>query len=531
MPKRATCGSRSWPVSGIGGNSFVFELDLPVCVGAGRLSTAQRMLDTNRNLMKPLVPLAVPGFVFAAWLAGCATPPPPPPPAVAVAPAPEPVAAPRADPAWIELGPSAIVRTVAEPGACPALAVDGAPVPMALRAAAGTPGAGTSRAARFDVDVCEAALPAGARTAQVGGRDLPVPRAQPRRIVVLGDTGCRIKGDAAQACSDPAGWPFAQVAAAAAALAPDLVIHVGDYHYRETPCPAGNAGCAGSPWGYGWDAWNADFFAPARPLLAAAPWIFLRGNHEECSRAGQGWFRLLAPEPYTAARSCDLPANDAAAEFTPPYAVPVGRSTQVIVFDSAHAGNAPLDRARPRDRAILAAYVADVRALDALAVPGVRSWFASHHPVLAFAPDDRPGATHPYPGNAPLQQALAEVNGTVYFPPAIQAALHGHVHLFQALGFADGHPAALVAGNGGDHLDSPLPPALPAGLAPAPGTRLAHATTSDAFGFLVLERVGADDDDGGRWTVVARRRDGSEITRCELGPDGGLACEREGPVR
>ncbi len=56
----------------------------------------------------------------------------------------------------------------------------------------------------------------------------------------------------------------------------------------------GNAhDCAGSPWGYGWDAWNADFFTPAAPLLAAAPWAAVRGNHESCARAGQGWWRFL----------------------------------------------------------------------------------------------------------------------------------------------------------------------------------------------------------------------------------------------
>ena len=37
----------------------------------------------------------------------------------------------------------------------------------------------------------------------------------------------------------------------AAAQKPDLVIHVGDYYYRETPCPAGEAKCAGSPFGWG----------------------------------------------------------------------------------------------------------------------------------------------------------------------------------------------------------------------------------------------------------------------------------------
>jgi hypothetical protein len=432
-----------------------------------------------------------------------------------------------------------MVRAIAPPhGGCPALVVDGRTAPMTLRAGAATPAQrtpprrdGPFKPAAFPVDVCEAPLALGARDVRLGDRPLPLPVAEPLRIVVLGDTGCRINGATSQACSDPKGWPFAQVAAAAAAMKPDLVIHVGDYHYRESPCPEGNAGCAGSPWGYGWDAWNADFFVPARPLLAAAPWVFVRGNHEECSRAGQGWFRLLAPEPYTAQRSCDLPENDAEADFSAPYAVPLGRTTQLIVFDSAHAGNAPLDLARPADLAIHKAYVADVRALDQLAAPGLRSWFASHHPVLAFAPDDRPGATHPFPGNAALQQAMNEVNGTVYFPPAIQAALHGHVHLFQALGFDDGHPATLVAGNGGDDLDDSLPLPLPAGVNPAPGTHLAHATTSDAFGFLLLQRVGGSGGDEGRWTAIAYRRDGSEMTRCALGPGGTLMCTPDGSVR
>jgi hypothetical protein len=475
--------------------------------------------------------------VFAG-LAGCAAPSPavaPPAPSAGALPG-DPLQADAT--AWVELGSTAIVRAIAAPGAgCPELAVDGQLVPMTLRVPAGTPaqrtpptGDGPFKAAAFPIDVCEAPLPFAAHDVRVGHRALPVPAAQARRIVVLGDTGCRIKGAASQACNDPTGWPFAQVAATAAAMKPDLVIHVGDYHYRETPCPEGNAGCARSPWGYGWDAWNADFFVPAGPLLSAAPWVFVRGNHEECSRAGQGWFRLLAPEPYTSRRSCDLPVNDGDADFSAPYAVSLDKTTQLIVFDSAHAGNAPLDLGRPGDAAIYKAYVANVRALDVLAAPGLRSWFTSHHPVLGFAPDDRPGATRPFPGNAPLQRAMSAVNGTVYFPPAVQAALHGHVHLFQALGFDDGHPATLVAGNGGDNLDDALPSPLPPGVNPAPGTHLAQSTTSDAFGFLVLERVDGKEDDG-RWTAIAYRRDGSEMTRCALGPTGSLACTPHGVVR
>src|SRR5580693_2482600 len=58
---------------------------------------------------------------------------------------------------------------------------------------------------------------------------------------------------------------------------------------------------AAVPGAYGWDSWNADLFEPAVPLLAAAPWIMVRGNHEDCSRAGEGWFRFLDRAPLEAA--------------------------------------------------------------------------------------------------------------------------------------------------------------------------------------------------------------------------------------
>ena len=83
------------------------------------------------------------------------------------------------------------------------------------------------------------------------------------------------------------------MAAHAAAKHPDLVIHVGDYYYRETPCPTGDQGCAGSPHGDRWASWDADLFTPVAPLLTAAPWIFVRGNHEQCGRGADGWFRFL----------------------------------------------------------------------------------------------------------------------------------------------------------------------------------------------------------------------------------------------
>ena len=153
--------------------------------------------------------------------------------------------------AWVVVGDggSASAR-VATDSPCPAVTIDGADYPMQVRAPAATipqrPTASTlaeSKPSAFPVATCELALPAGASRVAIGGRPLPVPSRSPQRIVVIGDTGCRMKraDDAWQSCNDPNGWPFLRIAAAAARLKPDLVLHVGDYHYREN-APRWSAG-------------------------------------------------------------------------------------------------------------------------------------------------------------------------------------------------------------------------------------------------------------------------------------------------
>lgn len=440
----------------------------------------------------------------AAWcLTGCALPP---------AATPEPLAA------WVQWADTGRnqLRVASTAGAvCPTAWVDGHPVQtiprVASSARAAPQPAAVGQRTPMDVSVCELELAGAVRDVRVGSRRLPVPAAKADRIVILGDTGCRLSDTVWQACNDAAAWPFARVAAAAAAMRPDLVIHVGDYHYRERPCPAGEPGCAGSSWGYGWDAWRADFFVPAAPLLAVAPWVFVRGNHEECARAGQGWFRLLAAESYDSRRACDDPGQDAGADFTPPYAVPLGDDLQLIVFDSSRAGNTPLDLTRPEGMVAYETYARQSRMVSALASrPGVSSWFSSHHPVLGFAP--RRGNA-PFPGNPVLQQALRDMNGTAYFPAGVGLALHGHVHLFQALSFVTGQPPTLVAGNAGDTLDQDLTDDGLAQRSPAPGVVLAKITHASHFGFLLMERERSSDR---QWRMTAFRVDGGIIAICRL---------------
>jgi len=153
--------------------------------------------------------------------------------ATAPAPAPAPAPAAAAPAAYVVMGDGgAIARVVTAAAICPVLRVDRHDVPMTVRFAAGTvpfrPTASlpeNSKPSAFPVTVCEAMLPTGAKRAVVDGVRLPVPKREVRRIVVIGDTGCRLKAadQAYQPCNDPAQFPFARIAASAARWKPDLV--------------------------------------------------------------------------------------------------------------------------------------------------------------------------------------------------------------------------------------------------------------------------------------------------------------------
>lgn len=432
-------------------------------------------------------------------------------------------------PAYVLLGEAgARVARAAGVGvdACPVIAIDGVSRPMSLRARAATIAVRPTRSdpslskpSVFDAPICEAAIPAKARSASIAGRKLPLPPAEIRRIVVIGDTGCRVKqaDQAFQACNDPKAYPFAKVAAAAARWKPDLVVHVGDYLYRENPCPGGNAGCAGGPWGYGLDAWRADFLTPAEPLLQAAAWVAVRGNHESCARAGQGWWRLLDPRPLVAGRDCDDAANDGVGDYSDPFAVPLGRGAQLIVFDSSNTANGPLDPSDPR-----AAHYRDAATkIAALAARAPHNILADHHPMLAYSASlAKDGQRKIHPGNGGLQSAFAAVDPKL-FPDTVDLLLSGHVHVWEALSFSTPHPAQIVAGFSGTQEDIvPLPAAPPEQPLVAPGAvTAAMSSWVDGFGFMTLTRTGP-----ASWRAEVRDADGVVVNSCAI-EGRRLACD------
>jgi hypothetical protein len=362
------------------------------------------------------------------------------------------------------------VRAVTKTATCLSVKFDDAtPVPMTLRAAA---------TKSFPLSSCQLNAPLGAKVAQVGSTKLFLTTAPAKRIVVLGDSGCRLKDsdNAFQACNHPTDWPFAQVAQAAAAWGPDMVVHLGDMHYRESPCPSGNTGCEGSPSGYGHDTWAADFFTPAKALLKAAPWVFVRGNHENCARAGEGWFRFMAQENFDGVNSCK--------NFSEPYAVPighVGHTSQFIVFDSAQASPKPYAATDP----VFQTYLRQFEQVAHLSTQAQSSFFLSHHPVLAFTTNEKNKAM--YGGTLGLQSVMQVVTPQRLFPPGVKLALHAHSHFFESVSFASDHPDTLVVGNAGSSLYPELPQPLPEGAQVAPFTQISHIQSVSKFGFMTLE--------------------------------------------
>jgi hypothetical protein len=373
---------------------------------------------------------------------------------------------------WVQYGDGVVlVRTISSPGdSCPSLTVDNSPIAMTQRytpdVVTGTvpPGATVPPGSTlFPVVMCEASMPLNftQHTATINGTTtLKMPIANPKRILIIGDTGCR--SNTGQACNSPAAFPLAYLSTYASRFKPDMIVHTGDFYYREGPCPAGNSGCAGSPYGQNWDAWNADWFAPSIPLQLAAPMALTRGNHESCDRGQNGWFHLLDVHPYNAydvngvsAAYCPRPSFTSyrsvttakpepsprdPADTTPAYIAPAG-PLSFLMFDVSYA-NDGIEQPN-----LQAQYAADVNtAISKL--NGTQAVFTTHKPVYGL-------------NTSSVKSGVAgggNVNEQTLFgqsvSPSISLFLSGHTHNYEVVDMANPNLAPqLVIGNSGTLLD------------------------------------------------------------------------------
>lgn len=229
----------------------------------------------------------------------------------------------------------------------------------------------------------------GLETATAAAAATPIP-IDPTRFLLIGDTGLRVKPKdlglgkckAAQyplydieqcevnfteadlnassvkgdfQSTDQSSWPLRTLQTYASQEEADVIVYVGDYVYRQGPCPEGsNVSCVainGPPrfdvsdlekngvvanflpgtWGDNLYGWWADLFWPALELFRAAPVIAVRGNHEICSRAGHGYFLFFDVNEYPE----DTVAGQYCEDYIAPRAVSFANE-QFLVFDDSY---------------------------------------------------------------------------------------------------------------------------------------------------------------------------------------------------
>ena len=353
----------------------------------------------------------------------------------------------------------------------------------------------------FPVKVCEVQLPRDVPSGALSfGRELPRITSEPVKTLLVGDTGLRVKTKNDGTCLHPgpkklygikqckpediipfnaslvsghfqnfSDWPLKSQMEAASLEKPDLVVHVGDYFYRQGPCPR-NKPCTAinndsfpllpGAWGDNWKGWFADFFAPSISLLSQAPWIVLRGNHERCDRGGAGYFLFLDPKRYP-----DVRGGYFCSDYTEPYVVPFANE-QFLIMDTAMVDDVDVDDVCPREsyqRKIFPSnrledpdqdtnrkeileqvdlYRQQFDKIENMKLPNVTNFLLSHHPIFGIKCNKGRYESTEWT----LQQALptSTLDG-------ISATIHGHVHWFQGLDIA-GLPKHFIVGNGGTLL-------------------------------------------------------------------------------
>jgi len=383
--------------------------------------------------------------------------------------------------------------------------------------------------ASFPVTVCEAVLAEGVSYSSFNNTvNINAVTLTGSRVQVYGDSGC-------ETSDCPGVTPSSQFQALTnlgANQSPNLILHMGDYNYRGTSgaitdstyaYDAGDGGFGGktcglqetyysqnaknSPKPDSWPNWRADFFDAAQNLLPKAPWVFARGNHELCSRAGPGWFYFMGPGSSLpgagqAQIQCpdqgDLnsPPTTASAHIAmiSPYLLSLD-NIDIWVMDTANACDALATNA------LTAQYQAQYEQL-ANTVKGI-TWIISHRPIWGFQKSGDPTL------NQMLQTALANSKDGE-LPPNVQLSLAGHMHVFESLSFLENstRPPQIVIGNSGVTLSQQ---GANGDFIQTVDGEKAAGNAMQQFGFLSMS-VGS-----GAWSGEIRGTPGATLLNCDSG--------------
>lgn len=317
------------------------------------------------------------------------------------------------------------------------------------------------------------------------------------KIIMVGDSGCRLKegksGDDYQDCSNPKVWPFPQVMKQVAKEKPDLIVHLGDFHYREHCSKGKPCEKMSKVVGYGWEPWRLDFFEPAKPTFSLAPWIFVRGNHEDCKRAYLGYFHLMANE--------DL--QGACKEYEEADLIAL-KDLMIINLDTSAVPDAVDPSAENTE-----IWAQRLKALDAqVTAKGIQNvWIVTHKPIYGLVKMNM--------GLAPVNPNLKKYLEASPLKNKVKLIFAGHVHLSQIIK-PMAAPLQFVLGNGGTQLDEFDDIVNGEDLK---RMNLESVQTGSAgFGYAVFTRKSKAKD----WKVEFKDEQGKVSTSCRLQVDQGI---------
>lgn len=308
----------------------------------------------------------------------------------------------------------------------------------------------------------------------------------PKTILLLGDTGCRIKeskdSSEYQDCNNPKTWPFPKIVESALKENPDLVIHLGDYLYREK-CTVGKVCEKMSPvTGFGWKPWEMDFFQPMNMLLKKVPIIIVRGNHEDCNRAFQGYKLLLSNESWS--KDCLT------------Y-----ESTQILVFGKTAIVNLDTsgisDTPGEEDKDLLDRLNDINTRIEKLKVKDI--WIITHKPFYGIVTYKNAFIPRNINLKNSLEKSLLKDKQLIIFS--------GHIHtsMIVETKFAK----QIVLGNSGTQLEN-FRDKISKNLLESFAYQEAHLI-SNGFGYAVLKK------NNDIWSIIFKDSEGKEIYKEELG--------------
>lgn len=303
---------------------------------------------------------------------------------------------------------------------CPNINIDGKEIPMLFRAE------------KYDIElketvrICEQEV-TNAKQVSIRGNSLKLVATKINRFIVLGDTGCEAsffdKHFVKQDCTDLNSWPFKTVADQVASVNPDLIIHMGDYSYRnkftDKIDEAKNKDLQ-------WFFMKQDFFTPASNMLHSAPMLFVRGNHDKCELMGDAWFLFFDAQAHQ--KEC--------LKQSPTYNLNIN-DLNFMVFDSAEAPSGPEYSLETLEK-----YKSDF----ATGINNLKkkAWLLIHHPIISL--------NELAQGETINSKIPAQVISDAFlesYTKNLPIAISGHFHLMADIKRKTDGFEQFITGNGG----------------------------------------------------------------------------------